>query len=113
MSDGLAFNVGIPIGNFTVRDLAEATQRSVPGSDLRFTEKHGSDSRTYKVGFMRMRMRILSELKDYYQPKWSLEKGGNELVKFFRQFRLTEDQFRGTLQLFSSVERSTTKKLYR
>src|SRR6266545_477340 len=29
---GRSYNVGIPSGNFTVRDLAEAAQRSVPGS---------------------------------------------------------------------------------
>ena len=89
---GRAFNVGIPNGNFTVRDLAEAAQRSVHGSDLRFTGEHGSDSRTYQVGFKR----ILTELKDYFQPKWNLDKGGIELVELFRQVRLTEDQFRGS-----------------
>ena len=89
---GRAFNVGIPNGNFTVRDLAEAAQRSVHGSDLRFTGEHGSDSRTYQVGFKR----ILTELKDYFQPKWNLDKGGIELVELFRQVRLTEDHFRGS-----------------
>ena len=34
---GRAFNVGIPNGNFTVKDIAEAAQRSVPGSELVFT----------------------------------------------------------------------------
>ena len=63
---GRAFNVGIPNGNFTVRDLAEAAQRCVPSSDLRFTGEHGSDSRTYQVGFKR----ILTELKDYYERQW-------------------------------------------
>ncbi|MBT5087209.1 MAG: NAD(P)-dependent oxidoreductase [Deltaproteobacteria bacterium] len=89
---GRAFNVGIPNGNFTVRDLALAAQRSVPRSDLRFTREHGSDSRTYQVGFKR----ILTELKPYYKPKWGLDKGGSELVKLFRQVSLTEHQFRGT-----------------
>ena len=90
---GRAFNVGIPKGNFTVRDLAESAQRSVQGSNLRFTGEHGSDSRTYKVGCKR----ILTELKKYYQPKWNLDKGGNELVRLFRQVSLSEDQFRGTI----------------
>jgi len=89
---GRAFNVGIPNGNFTVRNLAEAAQSSVPGSELKFTGEHGTDSRTYKVSFKR----ILTELKGYYKPKWDLENGGHELVQFFRNVRLTEDQFRGT-----------------
>ena len=46
-----SFNVGIPNGNFSVRDLAIAAQSSVPGSELKFTGEHGSDSRTYKVSF--------------------------------------------------------------
>jgi nucleoside-diphosphate-sugar epimerase len=87
---GRAFNVGIPNGNFTVRDIAEAAQRSVPGSDLIFTGEH-TDPRTYRVSFKR----ILTELKDYYKPEWDLDKGGNELVRFFDRVGFTEEQFRG------------------
>jgi nucleoside-diphosphate-sugar epimerase len=87
---GKAFNVGIPDGNFTVRDLAKAAQRSVPGSDLVFLNEH-TDPRTYRVSFNR----ILTELKDWYLPSWDLDKGGNELFELFRQVNLTEEQFRG------------------
>ena len=88
---GRAFNVGIEKGNYTVRDLAEAAQRAVPGSELIFTGEHGSDSRTYKVSFNR----ILSELKSYYKPEWDLDKGGKELVNFFNEVDFSESQFRG------------------
>jgi len=87
---GRSFNVGVPNGNFTVRDIAEAAQNAVPGSKLIFTGEH-SDPRTYKVSFDR----ILTELKDYYSPEWDLEKGGKELVSFFDRIGLTEEQFRG------------------
>ena len=87
---GKAFNVGIPNGNFTVRDIAEAAQRSVPGSELIFTGEH-TDPRTYRVSFNR----ILSELKDYYKPKWDLDMGGKELVEMFDRIGFTEKQFRG------------------
>ena len=87
---GRAFNVGIPDGNFTVRDIAEAVQRSVPGSELIFTGGH-TDPRTYRVSFRR----ILSELKDYYKPEWDLDMGGRELVEFFDRINFTEQQFRG------------------
>jgi len=87
---GRAFNVGIPDGNFTVRDIAEAAQRSVPGSELIFTGEH-TDPRTYRVSFKR----ILTELKDYYKPEWDLDMGGKELVKFFDRICFTEEQFRG------------------
>jgi len=88
---GRAFNVGIPNGNFTVRQLAEAAQRSVPGSELTFTGEHGNDSRTYRVSFNR----ILTELKDYFKPEWDLDKGGKELVELFNQVNFKEEDFRG------------------
>jgi nucleoside-diphosphate-sugar epimerase len=89
--NGRSYNVGIPNGNFTVRQLAEAAQRAVPGSVLTFTGEHGKDSRTYRVGFQR----ILSELKDYFRPQWDLDRGGQELVAFFREVGFCEEQFRG------------------
>jgi nucleoside-diphosphate-sugar epimerase len=88
---GESFNVGIPNGNFTVRDLAEAAQRSVPGSDLVFTGEHGTDSRSYQVSFRK----ILTVLKDYFKPEWDLDRGGQELVSFFKKINFTEDEFRG------------------
>jgi nucleoside-diphosphate-sugar epimerase len=88
---GRSYNVGIPNGNFTVRDLAEAAQRAVPGSELMFTGEHGKDARTYRVSFQR----ILTELKNHYQPQWDLDRGGKELVAFFHQIGFTEREFRG------------------
>lgn len=90
---GRSYNVGIPNGNFTVRDLAEAAQRSVPGSSLIFTGEHGRDSRTYRVSFER----ILTELHEFYKPSWDLDRGGKELVELFRKIGFTEEQFRGRL----------------
>ena len=88
---GRSYNVGIPNGNFTVRDLAEAAQRSVSGSSLIFTGEHGGDSRTYRVSFVR----ILTELSDYYKPSWDLDRGGRELVEMFKKVGFNEQQFRG------------------
>ena len=88
---GQAFNVGIPNGNFTVRNLAQAAQRSVPGSSLVFTGEHGNDSRTYRVSFKK----ILTVLKDYFKPEWDLDRGGKELVDFFRKTSFKEEHFRG------------------
>lgn len=86
-----SFNVGIQNGNYTVKELAEAAQRSVPGSSLIFTGEHGKDARTYKVSFKK----ILSALKDYFKPEWDLDKGGKELVEFFKSVNFTEEDFRG------------------
>lgn len=88
---GKAFNVGIPNGNFTVRQLAEAAQRAVPGSELTFTGEHGNDARTYRVSFNR----ILTELKDYFKPEWDLDSGGLELVDLFKKVNFKEEDFKG------------------
>ena len=89
--EGQSFNVGIKNGNFTVRDIAEAAQRSVPGSKLVFTREHGKDSRTYRVSFKK----ILTTLHDHFKPAWDLDRGGKELVDLFKKVGFTEDDFRG------------------
>lgn len=91
MVSGQSFNVGIPNGNFTVRQLAEAAGEAVPGAKVVFTGEHGADSRTYKVSFQK----ILTRLKDYYQPQWDLLQGGKELVDLFRRVVFKEEDFRG------------------
>lgn len=106
---GRSYNVGIPNGNFTVKDLAEAAQRSVPGSSLVFTGEHGADSRTYRVSFQR----ILTELRDYYKPSWDLDRGGRELVAMFKKIGFSEAQFRGeqTVRLTKLRSLIDSKKL--
>ena len=85
-----AFNVGLDNGNFTVYHIAQAVQKLVPQSKLSFTHEH-TDSRTYKVSFKK----ILTTLKDYYKPEYSLERGGGELLEFFREVNFKEESFRG------------------
>jgi len=106
---GRAFNVGIPDGNFTVRQLAEAAQRAVPGSELTFTGEHGNDARTYVVSFKR----ILTELSDYFKPEWDLDKGGKELVELFKKVSFNESDFRGrkTTRLSQSSHLQDIKKI--
>lgn len=88
---GRSYNVGIANGNYSVRDLAEAASRAVPGSEITYTGEHGSDARTYRVSFAR----ILTELKDWYRPEWNLDRGGAELVDLFKRTGFTEADFRG------------------
>ncbi len=89
--EGQSFNVGFENGNFTVRDIATAAQKVVRGSELTFTGEHGNDSRTYRVSFKK----ILTVLKDYYKPHWTLDMGGEELVKMFKGANFKEEDFRG------------------
>ncbi len=88
---GRSYNVGIPDGNFSVRQLAEAAGRAVPGSTVIFTGEHGNDARSYRVSFRR----ILTELSEWYKPKWDLDRGGQQLVKFFDRAGFGEEEFRG------------------
>lgn len=87
---GQAFNIGLPDGNFTVRMIAEAAQRMVPGSSLVFTGEHGPDSRTYRVSFRK----ILTRLGDHFDPRWDLDAGGREMVDRFREIGFDETAFR-------------------
>lgn len=89
--NGEAFNVGVPNGNYTVKQIAEAAQKAVPGSKLVFLSQH-SDPRTYRVSFKK----ILTVLKDYYKPSWDLKKGAEEMIKFFDQVNFSNEDFRGT-----------------
>ena len=89
---GRAFNVGIQNGNYTVRDLAEAAARSVPGARVITAESPSTDERTYRVSFSR----ILSELTPLYSPAWDLDTGGKELVDGWTRAGLTVEQAFGS-----------------
>ena len=80
-----AYNVGINNGNYTVNELASSVKRILPDSEIIYTNEHGNDSRTYKVSFKR----ILSELKNYYKPKYDLDSGGLELLDYFKKVKFT------------------------
>ena len=82
-----AYNVGIKDGNYTVNQLADAVKKIIPSSEVIYTNEHGNDSRTYKVSFKR----ILSELKDYYKPKYNLDLGGYELLNYFNKVKFKLD----------------------
>ncbi len=79
-------------GNFTVRQIAEAAQRSMPDSELIFlNEKSKIDPRTYKVSFKK----IYNDLGSYYKPKWKLDDGAKELIEFFKETNFTKNYFNG------------------
>ncbi len=92
-----AYNVGIKNGNYTVNQLADTVKKIIPSSEVIYTNEHGNDSRTYKVSFKR----ILSELKDYYKPKYDLDSGGQELLNYFNKvkFKLDDLEKEKTIRL--------------
>jgi len=86
---GEAFNVGFSKGNFTVFDLAKAAQRLVSGCEIVIVGSY-TDARTYKVSFKK----ILTTLKDYFNPNWDLDNGGRELIEYFKEIHFSENMFR-------------------
>jgi len=84
------FNVGTSENNYTVRDLATAAQKCVDGTDVTFTGEH-TDPRSYRV----TSNKILTVLKDYYKPTWTIQKGGEELMKFYNDIKFDKALFEG------------------
>jgi nucleoside-diphosphate-sugar epimerase len=88
---GEAFNIGIPNGNFTVLQLAQAAQQAVPGSNIVIHKQVHSDERTYRVSFRK----ILTVLSEYYRPQWDLAKGAKELIDMFHAVGFSAEDFLG------------------
>ena len=88
---GKSFNVGIDNGNYTVKHMANIVKEIMPRSEIIFNKNFLTDERTYKISFKR----ILNDLKEFYKPEWSLEKGGNELIEFFKKINFSKEDFIG------------------
>tara|TARA_B100000575_G_scaffold294581_1_gene311758 strand:- start:9595 stop:10629 length:1035 start_codon:yes stop_codon:yes gene_type:complete len=80
-----SYNVGLLNKNYTVRELALIAKQIYPNSELVFKNLH-SDPRSYKVSFIR----INKELKKFYQPEWSIERGGLQLKNYLKKINLKE-----------------------
>ena len=86
---GKAFNVGIPNGNFTVKQLAKAAHDNLTSCSLKFNENNTSDERTYRVSFKR----ILNDLRNHYTPSWNLKNGEKKLLVFLKKIILIMNIF--------------------
>jgi nucleoside-diphosphate-sugar epimerase len=84
-----AFNVGITEENFRVREVAEMVE-AVTGCQATFAEGAIADARDYRVDFGRIQ-RVLPE----FQPRWTVQKGVEELYEAYRRYNLTADEFLG------------------
>jgi nucleoside-diphosphate-sugar epimerase len=84
-----AFNVGITEENFRVREVAEMVE-AVTGCQATFAEGASADARDYRVDFGRIQ-RVLPE----FQPRWTVQKGVEELYEAYRRYDLTEAEFLG------------------
>jgi nucleoside-diphosphate-sugar epimerase len=84
-----AFTVGINEENFRVREVAEMVE-AVTGCQASFAEGASADARDYRVDFGRIQ-RVLPE----FQPRWTVQKGVEELYEAYRRYDLSEAEFLG------------------
>jgi len=83
-----ALNVGTEVNNLTVREIAEAVTRVVPGARLVITGESGPDPRSYRVDFSRLR----AALPDF-RASWTVEDGARELATAYTAHGLTKPDF--------------------
>jgi len=81
-----AFNVGINEENYQVKDIARQVEKIVSNSAVEILNKTGSDERTYKVDFSKIK-RTLPEFK----PTWNLRKGIEEIYQAYKNFGLIQE----------------------
>ena len=87
---GEAFNVGSAAQNYLIRDLAEVVRNRFPACDVTFAEGAGSDPRSYRVDFEKLRGRFPS-----FECAWSAERGTDELADAYAAAGLTLEGFEG------------------
>ncbi len=86
-----AFNVGIVNGNYSVLDLAKYAEKNVDGSYIEIRNETGHDERTYNVSFEK----IYNKLGDFYKPIWTIDKGAQEILSFFKKINFNNEMFEG------------------
>ncbi len=83
-----AFNVGTESNNLRVCEIAHAVADAVPGVPIRITGETGSDPRSYRVDFSRLR----AALPDF-RCAWSVLDGARELAQAYVRYGLTREAF--------------------
>jgi len=85
-----AFNVGMNTENFRIREVAQMVGEVVPNCEVVITGEHGSDSRTYRVNFDKIK-----NLVPAFQPKWTVKAGIEELYKQYKKQNIQFEDFTG------------------
>jgi nucleoside-diphosphate-sugar epimerase len=84
-----AFNVGRDEDVLQIRDVALQVSEAL-GCPVTFAESAGPDQRDYKVDFKK-----IGTLLPAFKPRWTVEKGINELVTDMTRFGLSKEDFEG------------------
>ncbi len=85
-----AFNVGRTAENYRVSDLAELVAGQVSGSVVRYAVGGGPDPRSYRVDCSKLEQTLPG-----YTPKWTVERGIEQLRDAYVAADLTAEQFLG------------------
>lgn len=88
--NGQAFNTGQNDENYQVKDIAEMIGRIISDCKVVMTGEHGSDSRSYRVNFNK----IKDTLPNFY-PSWNLEQGIKQIYKNYIKLGLDKNRFEG------------------
>lgn len=83
-----AFNNGASILNYRIRELADITVQTVPGSVMEIRDEAGADQRTYKADFKKF-ARTFPDFKFEWDPK----KGARELYEALTRANLNLAKF--------------------
>lgn len=87
---GQAFNVVAEGENYQIRDVAEIVAEAVQGCGVTFAEGSGPDPRSYRVDGSK----IVSTLPAF-RPRWTVQKGVDELLSALSSLELSESDFFG------------------
>src|SRR5918997_2935259 len=83
-----AFNIGRDEDNHQIRDIARMIEATVPGSSVTFAEGASPDKRSYRVSFAKA-----AEGLPGFEPRWTVQKGIEEIHDAYRAEGLTLDDF--------------------
>lgn len=89
-----AFNVGCTEENYRIRDVARMVEQVVQGSVVSLGDGAGPDTRDYRVSFEKIK-RVLPQWK----PRWTVQRGIEELYDAYRKHGLTIEEFESSRYL--------------
>jgi nucleoside-diphosphate-sugar epimerase len=85
-----AFNVGRNEENYRIREVAEIVHRNVPDSTISFAPGAGPDRRSYRVRFDK-----LSAALPGFRPRWTVDRGAQQMLDALRRHGVTPEGFQG------------------
>jgi nucleoside-diphosphate-sugar epimerase len=88
------FDIGRSDANYRLRDIALAVQRAVPEARVEITRETGGDLRSYQVDFTKAREGLPG-----FAPQWTLERGVEELARWFHDEGVRDGGFQGRLYI--------------